>query len=359
MVDNGARENTPMNLHDLMRNNEHEKIVQLNGREFDSIRTIAYICLGRFDAALKCAEKGSFELAYVFYKLKKYKKALRILRHIETEGSEVLASQCLYYLGYYNTAYTLLSKIKKDNDIVVNLQAMKSLAILADVSQCKFGSKFLVRKMDETVDFEDLTKYPMSSVDGHIDFVFNLSFEKLGSEDEFVRFLEDEVKDDKVKGSMLEEQLKNIKGEFDSISVCALSKSQRETLEFNTRVTDRFSNPLHFQQNFLRPGEDDRIKKHNECLLIEEIYKDGFSVDARKVPVFSPKMMLFRMLVTYKNGHMPSDKVLEKVISKTVSVRLRDVLSVLRNVLLGTEISRDEYIRVLNEISKPLPWSWY
>ena len=176
-----------MNLHDLVRGERHEEISRLEGPEFGQFRAVACIRLGRFEEALGCVEKGSFEHAYVLYKLRRYRRALRILRRMDSEGSRVLSSQCLYYLGYYNTAYKMLAGVKRDDDVVVNLQAMKSLAILADRSLSVLGSKFGVRKRDELVGFEDLAGYAFAASEGRVDFVFNQAFERLFDEEGFVQ----------------------------------------------------------------------------------------------------------------------------------------------------------------------------
>lgn len=337
-----------MSLHDLVKNNQHEEIARLNGCELNPFKAVAYIHMGDFKQALKHASKGSFEMAYILYKLKKYKKALRILRQIRTEGSQVLASQCLYYLGYYNTAYQILSKLKKDDDIVVNLQAMKSLAILADKRQFGFGGRFIPRKMDKLVEFEDLREYMMSSSEGRADFVFNLSFEKLDDEAKFVDFLEEEVRcNAELRGTIVEEQMKNVKGHFEDIKVNMLSKSQRETFDFNTRAISGFSNPLHFQKNFLKSSCDG----YSESLLIEEVYRSGFNIRFDRVPELSAKLIVFRMLVLYKNGYVPSSKCLEDRMNRLDDEWIKTLLGILKGERDGEKASREEYVRVLREIS--------
>ncbi|ADM12555.1 uncharacterized protein Eint_110550 [Encephalitozoon intestinalis ATCC 50506] len=300
-----------MNLYDLVRSNSHEEISRLDHPEFNRFRAVAYINMGKFGEALKYAEKRSFERAYALYKLKKYKKALRILRYLDTEGSKVLASQCLYYLGYYNTAYKVLSEIKKDDEIVINLQAMKSLAILADKNQYTFGNKFQLRKKDDLVEFEDLTRYHFSQNESRVDFIFNLSFENLSKEETFVNFLSNQLERREMVGTIVEEQLKNVKGEDANANV--LLRNQRETVEFNTGAISRFSNPLHFQKNFPGSGTPEEMMKGNECLWIEKVYNSDFGIKAEEIPLFSPKMILLRILTLCKNGRFPSKKLLGRV----------------------------------------------
>ncbi|AFM99330.1 hypothetical protein EHEL_110560 [Encephalitozoon hellem ATCC 50504] len=299
-----------MNLHDLVKNDCHEEISRLEHPEFNQFRVVAYINLGKFEEALRYAEKDSFERAYALYKLKKYKKALRILKRIDTEGSKVLASQCLYYLGYYNTAYKILSEVKKDDDIVVNLQAMKGLAMLADKNQYAFGNKFQLRKRDELAQFEDLSRHDIKHTEGRVDFIFNLSFESLANEEEFVNFLYRQLEKPEMSGTIVEEQLKNIKGE--EVNPDLLLRNQRETFEFNRGAIDKFSNPLHFQQNFQGLGNSESITRGNVSLWIERVYSSNFSIQAEKIPLLSPKMVLLRILTLCKSGSFPSQRLLRK-----------------------------------------------
>ncbi|KAG5858691.1 putative TPR-like repeat domain-containing region [Encephalitozoon hellem] len=299
-----------MNLYDLVKNDCHEEISRLEHPEFNQFRVVAYINLGKFEEALRYAEKDSFERAYALYKLKKYKKALRILKHIDTEGSKVLASQCLYYLGYYNTAYKILSEVKKDDDIIVNLQAMKGLAMLADKNQYVFGNKFQLRKRDELAQFEDLSRHDIKHTEGRVDFIFNLSFESLANEEEFVNFLSRQLEKPEMSGTIVEEQLKNIKGE--EVNPDLLLRNQRETFEFNRGAIDKFSNPLHFQQNFQGLGSPESITRGNVSLWIERVYSSNFSIQAEKIPLLSPKMVLLRILTLCKSGSFPSQRLLRK-----------------------------------------------
>ncbi|AFN84037.1 hypothetical protein EROM_110550 [Encephalitozoon romaleae SJ-2008] len=333
-----------MNLYDLVKNDCHEEISRLEHPEFSRFRAVAFISMGKFKEALKYTEEGSFERAYVFYKLKKYKKALRILRHIDTEGSKVLTSQCLYYLGYYNTAYQILAEVKRDDDIVVNLQAMKGLATLADSNQYVFGNKFQLRKRDELAEFEDLSKHNFKHIEGYVDFIFNLAFESLSSEEDFVDFLSHQLEKQEMKGTIVEEQLKNIKGEEVNINI--LLKNQKETVEFNSGAIDRFSNPLHFQQNF--PGIDTTgsTSKGNVSLWIEKVYNSNFNIKAEKIPLLSPKMVLLRILTLCKNGCLPSQKLLEKT-KKWPESSIKNCLSVFDS---KANLSKELYIRMSKDI---------
>lgn len=300
-----------MDLYDLVRGDRHEEISRLDHPEFRQFKAVACIRMGRFEDALQCVEKGSFEHAYTLYKLRRYKRALRVLRRIDTEGSRVLSSQCLYYLGYYNTAYKLLSGVKRDDDVVVNLQAMRSLAILADKNQCVFGNKFQLCKRDVLGKFEDLDRHRFSSPEGRVDFVFNQSFERLFDEDEFVRFLSEQVERPEMRGTIVEEQLKNVRRE--AVCMDMLSKGQAETARFNCGEIGRLSNPQHFQQNFSGEGCSGRIARGNECLWIERVYESGFGVKASEVPVLSPKMLLLRILVLWKSGKAPGRKLVSRI----------------------------------------------
>ncbi|KAH9410595.1 putative TPR-like protein [Ordospora pajunii] len=298
---------TLMDIYELVRNNEHEQICAVEHPGLAHFRAVACIFLGRYEEALRHAEKNSFEAAYALYKLKKYKKALRILKGIDGEGSRVLSSQCMFFLGYYGSAYKMLSKIKMDDDVAVNLQAMKSMAILASKNMYEYGNRFQVRKMDDVDGFGDLQGYGMKSAEGRVDLVFNESFEYLFDERRFVEFLAMQAGKAEMKGTIVEEQLKNVRGQ--EVCMPVLSKSQKETVEYNKGVIDAISVPMHFQKNFARCDGLEKKRKSNECTWIDMVYSKDVKGEYRmnedvsiaKIPVFSAKMALLRILVMWKN----------------------------------------------------------
>jgi hypothetical protein len=315
-----------MSFGELLRNEEHEEIASLEGEEFNPYRAIAYINLGRYAEALRCAKKGSFEMAYILYKLKRYRRALRILRKLSDDGSRVLASQCLYYLGYYNSAYRILSGFKRDDEIVVNLQAMKSLALLAHKSKGAYGRKFSVPAKDELEAFENLDRYKFPTPELRADFVFNKAFEYLDDEDRFVEYLEERVgADPGLRGTIVEEQLKNIRKEFDMIDAGLLGRSQRETVAFNTGKIKEFSEPVHYQQNM--PRMDIHGMKHKEGDLpwLSLVYGRNFDLNFNDIPALNEKLRLLRCLVALKNG---------KFSRRCIRSNLRDVPDSIHKQLL-------------------------
>jgi tetratricopeptide (TPR) repeat protein len=265
-----------MSFAELLRNEEHEKIALLSEEEFNPFKAIAYIHLGRYAEALKCARKGSFETAYILYKLKKYKKALRILRRLSDERSRVLTSQCLYYLGYYNTAYKILSEFARDDETVVNLQAMKSLALLADKSRAIHGKRFSIAAKDRLRAFEDLDKHRFVAPELGVDFVFNKAFEYLDEEHRFVDYLERKLDADPALGNtVVEEQLKNVRKEFDAVETEMLNKNQRETLAFNTGKIKEFAEPVHYQKNVSRIDLTRKMLSSNDTAWLNLVYELG------------------------------------------------------------------------------------
>ncbi|KHN68836.1 hypothetical protein M896_120550 [Ordospora colligata OC4] len=340
-----------MDIYELVRNDQHEQIYAVEHPEFGRFRAVACIFLGRYEEALKYAERKSFEAAYSLYKLKKYKKALRILKWIDSEGSRVLSSQCLFYLGYYGSAYKMLSKIKMDDDVAVNLQAMKSMAILADKNLYEYGNRFQIRKMDDVDGFDDIKEYNMKSAEGRVDLVFNESFEHLFDEKRFLEFLKMQAVKAEMKGTIVEEQLKNVCGQ--EVCIPLLSKSQKKTVEYNEGIIDAISMPIHFQRNFARYNVLETKYKSNECAWIDMAYiKDengkyrlNEGVDIAKIPAISAKMVLLRILVMWKNGK--SNRRIASEIKRLPEEVANKYLSVFEP---GKVVDRNTYVKISKEL---------
>nr|ABO69721.1 unknown [Nosema bombycis] len=101
-----------VNLNEIETIESYEKIAKLEGDEYNQYKVIALINLDKFKEALKFVQPGSFEAAYIYYKLKNYKKALKIISKFKDEKSFILKSQILYSIGFYNKAYEILRNMR-------------------------------------------------------------------------------------------------------------------------------------------------------------------------------------------------------------------------------------------------------
>lgn len=140
-----------INLNQFNTDEEHEKVLKIEGEDFNLYKAVACIHLGKYLEGLKYSGKNTYETAYIFYKLRKYKKGLKICNKNSGERWDVLTSQISFGMGYYNKAFEYLNKVSKDDEIVVNLQAMKSLGILVDKVNTIPGHSLYMKKKEDSI----------------------------------------------------------------------------------------------------------------------------------------------------------------------------------------------------------------
>lgn len=107
----------------------------------------------------------SYEYCYILYKLKKYKKSLRVTKQLpENERKHVLLSQLYYFLGRYRLAYFYLKKCKYEKERDINLLAIGMMG------KRQQKNVYLGEKMNKhTRDKIDSEEYDLSSVSYDID----------------------------------------------------------------------------------------------------------------------------------------------------------------------------------------------
>lgn len=230
---------------------DHEKITKLEEPEVNSRKAVAFLHLGYYSEALKFCIKGSFEAAYAYYKL-----------------WDVLKSQILYGMGYFNKAYELLNKLPKDDEIVVILQAMKCLGILIEKVNKVVGHKLYLKKKEEEMMYDNFDNY-FTDTETNIEYLFNKTFECADKKSEYLGTLKKvfEQFNNKLESNIFKKQMLNIEGYFDELDIDTLSKTQKNILNYNMKKTDIIENGLHFLANYQSDLSD------NEYKWIEHIKK--------------------------------------------------------------------------------------
>ncbi|KAF9762983.1 hypothetical protein NGRA_1618 [Nosema granulosis] len=307
-----------VDLNILENDQDHEKIACLEGKEFDRYRAIALIHLGKYNEALKFVNKGSFEAAYVYYKLKNYKKALKIISKFSDEKGFVLKSQILYSMGFYNKAYEALSTLPKDDEVVINLQAMKSMAILTHNVNRSCGHKLWMKKRDELMHFDKLENHKFSNEDSRIEFFFNKTFEEAHDIQKYLEALRTAQK--LFNGeNIISKQLNNIEGSFDEIDPETLSKTQKEILLYNMHKTDKIVNPIHFLKNFTGNLSD------SEYNWLQHAKSNEFNLNPFNIPSTSENLKLLRIFIGLKHKSMVKSLVLAET-EKLATEKFREIL---------------------------------
>lgn len=288
-------------LQSLIQNNDHNAISMLPSPTYDVYKGVAYIHMEKYSEALSFVGKYSYEYAYCLYKLKNYKKSVRILKRLETTPKVIiLLSQCLYYLGYYNGAYEILSGVRVDDEIVVNLSAIRSMAIFANKGSVKDRLGVVSKDKFKSV-FVDFSRYKFTDTGCQNEYLFNQTFEYMNNREEYLNVLES-VSENNL---LVKAQIKNINGEFTELDFIKLTRLQKEVLEFNMKKTNYISKPTHFLCNAFE------IEDINEFKNLEKISYNSFycylhlcnknSYSLNLLPILRNRGGLFKLLYDFIN----------------------------------------------------------
>lgn len=288
-----------IDLNKFKTSNDHEKILNLEGEEFNKYKLVACIHLGRYNDALKFCTKNSFESAYVYYKLKNYKKALKICNKNNSEKFDMLKSQILYCTGFYNEAFNILNNFPKDDEIVVNLQAMKSLGILLQNVSKEIGHPLYMKNKEDGIMYENLENYKFNSKEAYNEFIYNKSFEEAANKHNFVNYLK---KFSDQKSNIFSQQLNNIEGNFDNINFDNLSKTQKNILDFNLKKKNSIKNNLHFLCNYNGKLSD------NEYKWIT-LVKNDQNYLWYKIPIYNENFAILRLYAGLRNKEISNKEV--------------------------------------------------
>lgn len=247
-------------LKHLVENKEYQKILELEGDQYDRFKVTCLIHLEKYREALiliKRMEKRQatqqdevgdrmskmqirmgtnedtrYEKAYALYKLRKYKKSLSVLKRMESsERVNVLLSQIYYFLRSYRKAYNTLSQCKYEKERDVNLCAMDSL------------SRISFKRKEDDAQINRIELRP-----GHLagQMAYNSSFEdyRFYDPDSYVH------KYKNMSNGYIQEQIANLIG---CVDVDKLSKRKRGIAEYNANNDANFKKYLlHRNRDILR-----------------------------------------------------------------------------------------------------------
>lgn len=248
-VQTDVQSNAQAEVQDLIGKGQYRKILELTCHNREKI--IAFIKLERYHEgllfirglkknsdvierleALRLTGDYRFEEAYILYKLKKYRKSLKILKGLdESERRNVLLSQVLYFLGKYEKAYEILAKCEYEKERDINLLAMEVLhgnSLQNGISKSKKNSE---EEKDSEKDDDKLslsTKFGVNYDFGNLSNVaeYNRSFldYKSYKQSEYVG------KYHKTENKRIEQQVGNLLG---LLPVDTLKGKKKQIVEYN------------------------------------------------------------------------------------------------------------------------------
>ncbi|EPR78167.1 hypothetical protein SLOPH_1813 [Spraguea lophii 42_110] len=308
------------NLDKYIADNNHLEILNIDNKSINLHKCIALIHLKKYNEALTyCSD--SFEKAYIYYKLKKYKKAMKILKKIQIEGKkkDILMAQILFKLKYYNAALNILYKYI-DDEIYINIIAAESLiegSKIFQISNRSIISKSSYNnevngdgdkksdnndksedKMNDTINNNDnittnltttnnnstTTKlttttninYTLKDKELEKEKEYNETFKYFNDEDKFIAELES-----KNDNELIMNQLKNIKGFYNNLYYDIMSNRDKEIVEANkekknieclyvslTEMEKKEINKIPKQYKILRAYKLFKEKKYNSAIQI-------------------------------------------------------------------------------------------
>lgn len=282
----------------IVEEKNYDQILKLEGEEYDAYKCITLIKLEKYKEAIKYAKPCSFELAYANYKLKNFKKCLRIIRKSQEASAKfiVLKSQALYNMGRYNEAYKILSQLPLDDELVINLQAIKSLAFVADMSEHRTPSKYSLMKGDDSVKFDDFSRYKFRDKELEEEFRYNETFASILEEGKYVSILT--TLGEKYRSGVVKRQLDNVLGNFEKISKSSLNNSDAQILEFNRDERTSFENPVHYQRNF--SGIKGRYWPGNDYICYLEARSLDYNLGNAQLPRISDNLLILLAFINLK-----------------------------------------------------------
>jgi hypothetical protein len=314
-----------INLNNFKTQEDHEKILNLEGSDTNSYKVVACIHLEKYEEGLKYCSKNSYEAAYIYYKLRKYKKGLKICNKNSGEKWDVLTSQILFGMGYYNKAYEYLSRLPKDDEIVVNLQAMKSMAILTDKVNKVPGHSLYIKKREDNMMYDNIDNYKFQVSEAYLEFLFNKSFEVADKYDEYLSVLK-KLSDQysNMENNMFRNQVLNIEGSLDELNQDELTKTQKNILNYNMGKTEDIDNSLHFLANYQKDLSD------NEYKWIENVKLNNWKTKWNEIPDTTENLLVLRILTGLINKNMKSENI-KKFVNRIKKEDIKKKISELLN----------------------------
>lgn len=332
-------------VQDLVRIEDHRGILQLEGKQYNKYKTVAAINLGLFNKALEFVEKGSFENAYILYRLKEFKRALRMLKYRDDKRSDILKSQCFYNMGYYAEAYNLLSRHGYSDEYAVNLAAMESLSYLNEKN--RFSASIFATPYRSSI--KKTTPPLFKDKECNMEYEYNMAFKMIEDEKQFINELENLNRKWGVPDSCIKKQLNNLNGEI----VDNPREKEKEIIRFNSGEKNAISNPVHFQVNFL-----DSIKTEYSVFKAMQHSKGNASYGSKDkfcdvIPgyaCYSDKLKILNVLLHLKRNDSKDNKDnARKILSNCGDCISKDILQAFLDHD-GSSASKDHILNLVEKV---------
>ena len=228
-------------IKELIQNDRHEEILLLDSPQYDRFKIRAAIFLERYRDAMLYIKGNTFEKAYCFYKLKNFKRALKVLNKLEGTNVEILKGQCLYFMGYFKEAFHKLEKHGKSDEFAVCLSACEAMNSLATNET----SNLFMIKSDKKINKS--VEYTFTDPECKLEVDFNRCYKYIQDENKYISELErDGIKYENITGNYFKKQIACLRNE----EIDSLTKNQREIFDFNKIEGFELSKVILFQHNF-------------------------------------------------------------------------------------------------------------
>lgn len=289
-------------LKKLIEAQNHTEILNLEDGKYAKFRGVAAIFLYRFEEALLYVEKGSFEHAYALYGLKRYRKALSVLKGHSSPRTDILKSQCLYNLGYYAGAYKYLRKHGCADEHAVNLTAIESICKLTGANSHRIS--YFTAPRPDSIDSKVSKQF--TNPECLMEAEYNRLFADMDDQRHYLNSLYELDKKYDVADSCIKKQIALMTDAAGGDM--KLSKRERETFQFNAGSEGAISHPVHFQLNFIP------LSQH--CRFIEHARNDQSQPPAKKfcwdynnIQPSSELSLIIKSLACIKRGKLKNERI--------------------------------------------------
>lgn len=188
---------------------------------------ISLIKLERFKEALKYCHNNTFEKAYCYYKIGKYKSALKTSGTKTGDAWHTLRSQIYYKMDRHQSAVDEMKKLKsqeKHGPVLVNYAANVALSVAESKTEDNSGSEEI-----ESI----LQSLENEKVDTCGEVLYNLAFAHLTDRRVMLKKLKEIDTPDRDHRELVNAQIYNIQAKQKEISPSVLTKSNKAIHRYN------------------------------------------------------------------------------------------------------------------------------
>ncbi|KAI5191188.1 hypothetical protein NEMIN01_1396 [Nematocida minor] len=227
-------------------------------------KTVALMKMDRFKEALKYCYNNTFEKAYCFYRIGKYKCALKTAGKKKGSAWISLRSQIYYKLDRHLDAIKEIGKLKEiKGPVLVNYAANVALAIAenkaeADSTKGKEMATVLEKIKNEKIDIQG-------------EVLYNLAFSYLPDRRKVLNKLKEIDTPDRDHRELVQAQIHNIQDMQKEISPSILNRSNKAIHRYNTEAIQSpclLESMKQFQKNTYYQN---KIKQYSQTKDVPEL----------------------------------------------------------------------------------------